>query len=70
MRTDITISFHIPKYAVEVLHTLRKQNNSIRFEVSSVDNKLYLISDLLDFKEYSDDRDKLSDFDDYYKGVE
>ena len=70
MKTDLVISFTIPKGAVKLLKVVAEQNEVIKFDLDTDKNKLYLTTDILDFAEYSNDWDKLSDFDEYLKEVE
>lgn len=70
MKTDLVISFTIPKGAVKLLKVVAEQNEVIKFDLDTDKNKLYLTTDILDFAEYSNDWDKLADFDEYLKEVE
>ncbi len=69
MRTEVNISFRIPKYAVEFLEKMRNQSSSIYFEIDSKNQKLTLYDELLDFKWYTNDCDNIADFEDM-EGVE
>ena len=70
MKTDLVISFTIPRGAAELLKIVAKQNKVVKFDLDTDKNKLYLTTDILDFAEYSNDWDKLADFDEYLKEVE
>ena len=70
MKTDLVISFTIPRGAAELLKIVAKQNKVVKFDLNPDKNKLYLTTDILDFAEYSNDWDKLADFDEYLKEVE
>ena len=69
MRTEVNISFRIPKYAVDFLEEMRSQSSSIYFEIDSKNQKLTLYDELLDFKWYTNDCDNLADFENM-EGVE
>lgn len=69
VRTEVNISFRIPKCAVDFLEKMRSQSSSIYFEIDSKNQKLTLYDELLDFKWYTNDCDNLADFEDM-EGVE
>lgn len=69
VRTEVNISFRIPKYAVDFLEKMRSQSSSIYFEIDSKNQKLTLYDELLDFKWYTNDCDNLADFENM-EGVE
>ena len=69
MRTEVSISFRIPKYAAEFLQKMRGQTNCIYFEIDQIEQKLTLSDELLDFKWYTNDCSDLSDFENM-EGVE
>lgn len=59
MKTEIKLSFKIPKQAYHLLNIIKTQNNTISFELDTTTRSLVLSSDLLDFPSYSDDWDSL-----------
>ena len=69
MRTEVSISFRIPKYATEFLEKIRSQGGCIYFEIDPVMQKLTLYDELLDFKWYTNDCSELADFENM-EGVE
>lgn len=69
MRTEVKISFRIPKYATEFLQKMRGQSGCIYFEIDTIDQKLTLYDELLDFKWYTNDCNELADFENM-EGVE
>ena len=69
MRTEVSISFRIPKYATEFLQKMRGQSGCIYFEIDQLEQKLTLYDELYDFKWYTNDNDSLSDFENM-EGVE
>ena len=69
MRTEVSISFRIPKYATEFLQKMRGQSNCVCFEIDQIDQKLTLYDELIDFKWYTNDCDSIEDFENM-EGVE
>lgn len=70
MSTDITISFRVPKEAFKVLKLIRSQNTAVSFELDAEHRSITIISDLMDFPNYSDDWDSADDFAEYFEEVE
>lgn len=70
MSTDITISFRVPKEAFKVLKLIRSQNTAVQFELDAEHRSITIISDLMDFPNYSDDWDSADDFAEYFEEVE
>lgn len=70
MSTDITISFRVPKEAFKVLKLIRSQNTTVSFELDAEHRSITIISDLMDFPNYSDDWNSADDFAEYFEEVE
>lgn len=63
-RTDITLTFRVPRKAIELLELIREQNLTVEFNVDKTAQTITIYSDLLDFLPYSNDWDDIEDFED------
>ena len=63
-RTDITLTFRVPRKAVGLLELIREQNLTVDFDVDRTAQTITIYSDLLDFLPYSNDWDDIEDFED------
>lgn len=69
MQTFVSVHFHIPFHALEMLLQMSKQNELMKVELDSEKREIKITADLLDFPEYANDWNE-EDFNNYWNEVE